>query len=131
QHDNNCSGHGPWPKQGGVDILLVPFDLDAIAASRLKGCGAFNKPSLRRRTQTPDANNKDDDDNDQTTTSRKTSKDKKDSSKESKVDSTKAEDQEPSDDDRPKLKRRDQQSLFTQYHATFTRFCESILGLRL
>src|SRR5262249_25078477 len=64
-----------------------------------------NKPSLRRRTQRPDANSKDDD-NDQTTTSR-SSKDKKDSSKDSEVDSTKPEDREPSDDDRPKLKRRD------------------------
>jgi len=66
-----------------------------------------NKPSLRRRTQRPDANSKDDDDNDQTTTSRKSSKDKKDSSKDSEVDSAKPEDREPSDDDRPKLKRRD------------------------
>ena len=65
-----------------------------------------NKPSLRRRTQQPDANSKDDD-GDRTTTSSKTSKDKKDSSKDSTVDSTKPEDQEPSDDDRPKLKRRD------------------------
>ena len=66
-----------------------------------------NKPSLRRRTQQPDATSKDGDDNDETTTSRKSSKDKKDISKESEVDSTKPEDREPNDDDRPKLKRRD------------------------
>jgi len=62
-----------------------------------------NKPSLRRRTQQPDANSKDDGDSGRTTTSSKSSKDKKDSN----VESTKPEDQEPSDDDRPKLKRRD------------------------
>jgi len=67
-----------------------------------------NKPSLRHKTQQPDDDSKDDDDNnDRTTTSSKSSKDKKDSSKDSKVDSTKPEDREPSDDDRPKLKRRD------------------------
>src|SRR5262245_52761470 len=66
-----------------------------------------NKPSLRRKTQRPDANSKDDDDNDQETTSSKSSKDKTDSSEDSKDDSTKPEDREPSDDDRPKLKRRD------------------------
>ena len=63
-----------------------------------------NKPSLRRKTQRPDPNGKDDDDNDRTTTSStRGSKDKKDTS----VDSTKPEDKEPADDDRPKLKRRD------------------------
>src|SRR5262245_60377332 len=67
-----------------------------------------NKPSLRHKTQQPDDASKDDDNNnDRTTTSSKSSKDKKDSSKDSKVDSTKPEDREPSDDDRPKLKRRD------------------------
>jgi len=63
-----------------------------------------NKPSLRRKTQRPDPNSKDDDENDRTTTaSTKGSKDKKDTS----ADSTKPEDKEPADDDRPKLKRRD------------------------
>jgi beta-barrel assembly-enhancing protease len=67
-----------------------------------------NKPSLRRKTQRPDPNGKDSDDSDRTTTTSSTkgskdSKDKKDSS----VDSTKPEDKEPADDDRPKLKRRD------------------------
>jgi predicted Zn-dependent protease len=57
-----------------------------------------NKPSLRRKTQRPDVNNPDD-----TSTSSKTSsKDKTDT----KADSTKPDDKEPSDDDRPKLKRR-------------------------
>src|SRR5215510_13848023 len=64
-----------------------------------------NKPSLRRRTQRPDANSTDDD-HDPTTTSSKSSKDNKDN-KDSEVDSTKPEDREPGDDDRPKLKRRD------------------------
>jgi len=64
-----------------------------------------NKPSLKRKTPRPDPNGKDTDDNDRTTTtsSTKGSKDKKDPS----VDSTKPEDKEPADDDRPKLKRRD------------------------
>src|SRR5499433_3853814 len=67
-----------------------------------------NKPSLKRKTPRPDPNSKDDDsDRSSTSTSSKSSKDKKDSSKDSKVDSTKPEDREPSDDDRPKLKRRD------------------------
>jgi predicted Zn-dependent protease len=57
-----------------------------------------NKPSLRRKTQRPDVNNPDD-----TSTSSKTSsKDKTDTQ----ADSTKPEDKEPADDDRPKLKRR-------------------------
>src|SRR5215475_10689115 len=61
-----------------------------------------NKPSLRRRTQRPDANSTDDD-HDPTTTSSKSSKDNKDNKdSESEVDSTKPEDREPSDDDRPK-----------------------------
>src|SRR5262244_766862 len=65
-----------------------------------------NKPSLRRKTQRPDPNGKDDDDNDRTTTSStRGSKDKKDTS--ASADSTKPEDKEPADDDRPKLKRRD------------------------
>jgi beta-barrel assembly-enhancing protease len=55
-----------------------------------------NKPSLRRRTQRTDPNDKDDDN------SSKDSKNKKDT----KADSTKPEDKEPADDDRPKLKRR-------------------------
>src|SRR5262249_38937617 len=75
--------------------------------SRQPSLREANKPSLRRRTQRPDANSKDDDDNDRTTTSSKSSKDTKDSSKDSEVDSTKPEDRETSDDDRPKLKRRD------------------------
>ncbi len=75
--------------------------------SRQPALREANKPSLRRRTQRPDANSKDEDDNDRTTTSSKSSKDKKDSSKDSEVDSTKPEDREPNDDDRPKLKRRD------------------------
>ena len=62
-----------------------------------------SKPSLKRKTPRPDVNSKDDDDNDRASTSTKGSKDKKDS----KVDSTKPEDKEPTDDDRPKLKRRD------------------------
>jgi len=66
-----------------------------------------NKPSLRRRTQQPDTDSKDDDDNDRTPTSSNGSEGKKDNSRHSKVDSTTPEDREPSDDDRPKLKRRD------------------------
>src|SRR6266704_4660299 len=63
-----------------------------------------NKPSLRRKTQRPDVNSPDDDsDNTSSSSSSKDSKNKKDA----KVDSTKPEDKEPSDDDRPKLKRRD------------------------
>ncbi|PYS39933.1 MAG: peptidase M48 [Acidobacteria bacterium] len=62
-----------------------------------------SKPSLKRKTPRPDVNSKDDVDNDRASTSAKGSKDKKDS----KVDSTKPEDKEPTDDDRPKLKRRD------------------------
>jgi beta-barrel assembly-enhancing protease len=65
-----------------------------------------NKPSLRRRTQQPDTDSKDDDDNDRTPTSSNGSEGKKESSRNSKVDSTTPEDREPSDDDRPKLKRR-------------------------
>ncbi len=59
-----------------------------------------NKPSLRRRTQRPDPNANDDDKS--STTSSKDSKNKTDT----KADSTKPEDKEPADDDRPKLKRR-------------------------
>ena len=61
-----------------------------------------NKPSLRRKSPRPDPNSTDDD-NDRTTTS--TSKDP--NKKDTKADSTKPEDRQPSDDDRPKLKRRD------------------------
>jgi predicted Zn-dependent protease len=60
-----------------------------------------NKPSLRRKTQRPDVNNPDD--SDRTASSTKDSK----GSKDTKADSTKPEDKEPADDDRPKLKRRD------------------------
>jgi beta-barrel assembly-enhancing protease len=56
-----------------------------------------NKPSLRRRTQRPDPNA---DEEPKTTT--QDSKNKKDS----KAESTKPEDKEPADDDRPTLKRR-------------------------
>jgi len=63
-----------------------------------------NKPSLRRKTPRPDVNSPDDDsDNTSSSSSSKDSKNKKDA----KADSTKPEDKEPSDDDRPKLKRRD------------------------
>jgi predicted Zn-dependent protease len=58
-----------------------------------------NKPSLRRKTPRPDANGSDDD------SDRSTSTRGKDSSKD-KVESTKPEDREPTDDDRPTLKRR-------------------------
>jgi predicted Zn-dependent protease len=60
-----------------------------------------NKPSLRRKTQRPDVNNPDDD-SDRTSTSSSSK-----GSKDSKVESTKPEDKEPADDERPKLKRRD------------------------
>jgi len=63
-----------------------------------------NKPSLKRKTTRPDPNGKDDD-SDRPSTSSKTSKDK--NTQDSKVDSTKPEDKEPADDDRPTLKRRD------------------------
>jgi len=63
-----------------------------------------NKPSLKRKTTRPDPNGKDDD-SDRSSTSSKTSKDK--NTQDSKVDSTKPEDKEPADDDRPTLKRRD------------------------
>src|SRR5262249_36856934 len=62
-----------------------------------------NKPSLRRKTQRPDPNAPDDDSDKTSTSSSKDSKNKKDT----KADSTKPEDKEPADDDRPKLKRRD------------------------
>lgn len=62
-----------------------------------------NKPSLRRKTQRPDVNGTDDDSDKTSTSSSKDSKNKKDT----KADSTKPEDKEPSSDDRPKLKRRD------------------------
>src|SRR5499427_3527067 len=79
-------------------------ELLAQLENRRTSAEEASKPSLRRRTQRPDANSKDDD-SDRTTTSSKSSKDKKDSSN---LESTKPEDQEPSDDDdRPKLKRRD------------------------
>ena len=55
-----------------------------------------NKPSLKRRTQRPDPNADDKDTG---------SKNKKD--KDGDVDSTKPDDRQPSDDDRPTLKRRE------------------------
>jgi predicted Zn-dependent protease len=55
-----------------------------------------NKPSLRRKTQRPDPNSDDD----------STASSKKPSSKADKTDSTKPDDKEPADDDRPTLKRR-------------------------
>jgi predicted Zn-dependent protease len=55
-----------------------------------------NKPSLRRKTQRPDPNSDDD----------STASTKKPSSKADKTDSTKPDDKEPADDDRPTLKRR-------------------------
>src|SRR5215813_1186482 len=64
-----------------------------------------NKPSLRRKTPRPDPNSKDDDSDRTSTSSKTSSKDK--NTQDSKVDSTKPEDKEPADDDRPKLKRRD------------------------
>jgi predicted Zn-dependent protease len=60
-----------------------------------------NKPSLRRKTPRPDVNAPDDG-NSTSTSSKTSSKDKTDT----KADSTKPEDKEPADDDRPKLKRR-------------------------
>jgi peptidase M48-like protein len=61
-----------------------------------------NKPSLRRKTPRPDVNSPDSDGNSTSTSSKTSSKDKTDT----KADSTKPEDKEPADDDRPKLKRR-------------------------
>ena len=61
-----------------------------------------NKPSLRRKTPRPDVNSPDGDGNSTSTSSKTSSKDKTDT----KADSTKPEDKEPADDDRPKLKRR-------------------------
>jgi len=58
-----------------------------------------NKPSLKRRTQRPDPNADDRD------TSSTNSNNKKD--KDSQADSTKPDDRQPSDDDRPTLKRRE------------------------
>jgi predicted Zn-dependent protease len=55
-----------------------------------------NKPSLRRKTHRPDPNSDDD----------STASSKKPSSKADKTDSTKPDDKEPADDDRPTLKRR-------------------------
>src|SRR5437763_1195581 len=63
-----------------------------------------NKPSLRRRTQRPDPNSTDDDGNSKTTTSSKNGKQTQTKSDPST--STKPEDKEPADDDRPTLKRR-------------------------
>jgi predicted Zn-dependent protease len=60
-----------------------------------------NKPSLRRKTQRQDPNADDKAGNPKDTSS----KNKKD--KDAQVDSSKPDDQEPADDDRPKLKRRD------------------------
>ena len=64
-----------------------------------------NKPSLKRKTPRPDPNSKDDDSDRTSTSSKTSSKDK--NTQDSKVDSTKPEDKEPADDDRPTLKRRD------------------------
>ena len=63
-----------------------------------------NKPSLRRKTQRPDVNGGDDGSGgkDTKTTSSKNKKDK-----DTQADSSKPDDKEPADDDRPKLKRRD------------------------
>jgi len=59
-----------------------------------------NKPSLRRKSPRPDVNAPDDDDK-SASTRRTDSKNSKD-----KVETTKPEDKEPADDDRPTLKRR-------------------------
>ena len=61
-----------------------------------------NKPSLRRKTQRPDPNADDRAGNPKDTSS----KNKKDKDKDAQADSTKPDDKEPADDDRPKLKRR-------------------------
>ena len=123
----SCSAHIPPTgnriemSKKNIELILPDKDQYVVTTSEFNQVKALlaqlenrkpspreaNEPSLRRRTQRPDANSKDDDDNDQTTTSSKSSKDKKDSSRDSKVDSTKPEDREPTDDDRPKLKRRD------------------------
>ena len=65
-----------------------------------------NKPSLRRKTQRPDVNGDDDKGGNPKDTSSRNKKDK-DKDKDAKADSTKPDDKEPADDDRPKLKRRD------------------------
>jgi predicted Zn-dependent protease len=62
-----------------------------------------NKPSLRRKTQRPDPNADDRAGNPKDTSS----KNKKDKDTQADSSSSKPDDQEPADDDRPKLKRRD------------------------
>src|SRR5881296_2457028 len=69
-----------------------------------------NKPSLRRKTQRPDVNGDDNKGGNPKDTSSRNKKDKDkdaDSKTDTKADSTKPDDKEPADDDRPKLKRRD------------------------
>jgi len=61
-----------------------------------------SKPSLKRRTQRPDPNGDDRGNPKDTSTSNK-----KDKDKDSQADSTKPEDRQPDDDDRPTLKRRE------------------------
>src|SRR2546422_3474222 len=62
-----------------------------------------NKPSLRRKTQRPDVNG---DDNKGGNAKDTSSKNKKDKDKDAQADSSKPDDKEPADDDRPTLKRR-------------------------
>src|SRR5438552_6451473 len=61
------------------------------------------KPSLRRKTQRPDPNG---DDNKGGNAKDTSSKNKKDKDKDAQADSSKPDDKEPADDDRPTLKRR-------------------------
>ena len=82
-----------------VKSLLAQFE------NRRPSTEEANKPSLKRKTPRPDPNSKDDDSDRTSTSSKTSSKDK--NTQDSKVDSTKPEDKEPADDDRPKLKRRD------------------------
>src|SRR5437870_4042435 len=62
-----------------------------------------NKPSLRRKTQRPDVNG---DDNKGGNAKDTSSKNKKDKDKDAQADSSKPDNKEPADDDRPTLKRR-------------------------
>jgi predicted Zn-dependent protease len=80
---------------GKIKTLLAQLE------NRRPSAEEANKPSLRRRTQRPDVDGDDRGGNPKDTSS--TSKDKKDGQ----VDSTKPDDRQPDDDDRPTLKRRE------------------------
>ena len=80
---------------GKIKTLLAQLE------NRRPSAEEANKPSLKRRTQRPDVGDDDKTGNPKDTSS----KNKKD--KDGQVDSSKPEDRQPDDDDRPTLKRRE------------------------